>query len=136
MVHLECSVQSYVFTYIVLNVSEIMLHLFNNSMMRLLSAIVVAESCLISSEKKRIKHIMACELLWCCCCFCLCWCTKVLQRNSYNIHRSISAIVFKLYLVYKTSYHFLRIFTIIKHILICSTAFECPTKSVVTVISP
>ena len=78
-----------------------MLCWLNSSMMHLICTAVVEESCLLSSEKKWVKHRMACE--WLCCWFwlCMCWCTKVLHWNAFNINIYIAAILLKLYFVWK-----------------------------------
>ena len=66
----------------------------------------------------------------------MCWCTKNFHWNSINRHISISAIVFRFYLVCKTSYHYLGIVKTTQHILKCSTTSEFFTVCVATVISP
>ena len=48
--HLYCSAQPYVFYHILIIVFCIMLRFFNNSMMRLMCAVVVTEYCLMSSD--------------------------------------------------------------------------------------
>ena len=123
------------FSHIVLNVFDIMLSCFNNSIVRLLCEIVVTKYCLLSSEKKSMKHSMSCACLWCSCCFCMCWCNELLQCNAFNIHIYITSIVFRLNLVCKTSYHSLIIITTTQHILLCAASFGYFTAYVTTAIS-
>ena len=85
-------------------------------------------------RKKWIKHFMPCEWLYCCC-FYLCWCTNFLQWNTFNRYRYISEILFRLYLVCKTSYHSLSIIATTQHIFICAVTFECFLVFGTTVIS-
>ena len=86
-------------------------------------------------RQKLMKHSMMCACLWCYFCLCMCWCTKVLQCNAFNRHRYISAIICRLYLVCKTSYHYLSIITTAQYILLCDASIECFTACVTTVIS-
>ena len=58
----------------------------------------------------------------------------MIQYNLFNRQRSISIIVFILYAVCKTSFHYISIITMTQHILICSMTFESFTASVSTVI--
>ena len=78
---------------------------------------------------------MMCASLGCSFCFCMCWFTKFLQWNTFSRHRSIAAILFRLYLVYKTSYHSLSIITTTQHIWLCAATFECFVACVTKVIS-
>ena len=84
--------------------------------------------------QKGVKHSMKCACFWCCWNFCLCCCTKVFHLNYFNIHRSISTIVFRIYLVCKNRYHYLGITTTTLQILVYSTEFELFTAIVEKVI--
>ena len=55
MAHYWCSAQPSLFYHILINFEEIMFHCFNNSMISLMCMTVVAESCLLLSEKNDWK---------------------------------------------------------------------------------
>ena len=62
-------------------------------------------------QTKIVKLSMACVWIWRWRNFWLCFCTKFLQCNVLNIHKSIAAIVFRFSFLCKTIYHFLGIIT-------------------------
>ena len=117
MEHMWCSTQTSVYYHSVINFLDRMLCCFKNLIMSLLCAAVLKVYCFFLLEKG-VKHIMACKWLWWWNHLWMCCCTKFLQCNFFNIHRSITTIVFILDLVYKTGYHFLGIITMTKHLKI------------------